>query len=217
MYKHVEKCDCPQPKGVCVLVCAQWILKDSLLQTIKLRSGPCCLALLNKHAPNPPTQPQEWQWIDIVPAKVRFKYHSTSQGRLVTFTTTAPAVPLLLTLHNPPPPLYFFFFFHHFSHPQTPYHTLPSFPLPRELCSFLCSNNTLLRLRNLSNSEGKLSFIHLSNIRHSFYPTCGAKEGSQQQNNHFIKKCHNIHKFISQTSPYPYLMWIHLQLISNTD
>lgn len=65
MYKHVEKRDCPQPKGMRVFLCAQWILKDSLLQTIKLRSGLCRLALLNKHAPAPPTQAQEWQWIDL--------------------------------------------------------------------------------------------------------------------------------------------------------
>lgn len=42
-------------QDVHVFVCAQWILKDSLLQTIKLRSGPRRLALLNKHAPDPPT------------------------------------------------------------------------------------------------------------------------------------------------------------------
>lgn len=64
------------------------------------------------------------------------------------------------------------------SHPQTPYHTLPPFSLPRELCSFLSSNNTLLPLRNLSNSESKLSFIHISYISHSYYLSCQEKEES---------------------------------------
>lgn len=103
----MKKCDYPQPKGVCEFVCAQWILKDSAHCYRQLNCSPVCAAWLplNKHTHTQPTytQAEDWQWRDIVPAKVRFKYHSTSQGRLVTFTTTAPAVPLLLTLHNPPP------------------------------------------------------------------------------------------------------------------
>lgn len=101
--------------------------------------------------------------------------------------------PSSLDTQPPAPPFSFYFFFHHFSHPQTPYHTLPSFHLPREICSFL-SNNTLFPLRNLSNSEGKLSFIHLSNIRHSSYPPCWAKEESFKKNSRSVtlNVCINI-------------------------
>lgn len=111
MYKHLRKCGYLQLKGVCEFVCAQWILKDSAHCYRQLNRSPVRTVWLplNKHARSF-TQAEEWQWGDIVPAKVRFKYHSTSQGRLVTFTTTAPAVPLLLTLHNhhhPPPPSLF--------------------------------------------------------------------------------------------------------------
>lgn len=104
MYKHVGKCGYPQLKGVCEFVCAQWILKDSAHCYRQLNCSPVRAVWLplNKQARSS-TPAEEWQWGDIVPAKVRFKYHSTSQGRLVTFTTTAPAVLILLTLHNHPP------------------------------------------------------------------------------------------------------------------
>lgn len=193
MYKHVERRDYPQPKGVCKFVCAQWLLKDS---THCYRQLNCSLVRavwlpLNKHTHYPPTHRQRNDSEETLYLQ-KWGSNTTQPHRGGWWPLLQQHWLSLFSWHSIPP-TFSFYFFHHFSHPQTPYHTLPSFPLPRELCSFLCSNNTLLLLQNLSNSEGKLSFIHQSYICHSYYPPCWEKEswGGSRGDDCFIKKFYN--------------------------
>lgn len=85
-----------------------------LLQTIKLSSGlsqlPDKHTHLHRSARSTYTHAHT-RTQDSVTTEVRFKYHSTSQGRLVTFTTAAQPVPLLLSLYSsfPHPPSLFAF------------------------------------------------------------------------------------------------------------
>lgn len=199
MYKHVEKRDYPQPKGVCEFVCAQWILKDSAHCYRQLN---CSLVRavwlpLYKHTHDPPTHRQRNDSEETLDLQ-KWGSNTTQPHRGGCWPLLQQRRLSVFSWHSitNPPTFSFYFFFHHFSHPQIPYHTLPSFPLPRDLCSFLCSNNTLLPLQNLSNSEGKLSFIHQSYICHSYYPPMLGKRiwgggRGKRGRNCFMKKCHN--------------------------